>query len=262
MKFLDFIILPTLLILLGGISSAILSYYSARKTKNTQKNLSVGMLFASLIVIVGGLLSGYSNYKKSLLIDSKTDQIIAVSKDNTELGKQIAELSKQNRKLNEYTINSITGGTSFCYYVIAIGPSLSDKCFLRMLMHSGEFPLFDLSIRIHDSYKNSKIIKSGNWNYDSFKDAEEILKKTTFFKYSQGNPFEDFSEVFCLPEETDEQRYSIFFTARNGDWHQTVKFRKINGKWKWATKVTRVNVVLDQYIHPDFPKDKDGNVLW
>ena len=209
MEFFNFILSPSVLIVLvGGVVSAILSYFSASKSEKTLKLLSKATLYASLLVIFGGILSGYSDFIKSKQLETKTDQIFALSKKNSDLGQQIAELSKRNQELNEYSINSITGGNSYCYYQLGINHSKPNNYLLRMLMHVGEFPIFDLSIRIVDSYKLSGALGNNKeFNLDKIRSAEQIIHKESYFKPGQGNIYEHVPELFRLPDDTDEQSY-------------------------------------------------------
>ncbi|MBD3830623.1 MAG: hypothetical protein IE890_09050, partial [Arcobacter sp.] len=59
------------------------------------------------------------------------------------------------------------------------------------------------------------------------------------------------------------QSYNIFFTARNGSFTQLLRFKKINGLWLSATKVTnKDNVILYERIDDNYPREISGNISW
>lgn len=265
MPFLKFIISPaTIVILIGGLTIAIFGYLASNKEKKTTpKYISVGALIGGLLVIIGGVLSGYSDFKQTNLLNIRTEQIYNLSKDNTKLSIRNTELSKLNKELNEYTINSITGGDSFCYYKIAYPGAVGSKnTFSRWLTHIGRFPIYDLSIRIYDSNKCSEITENKKFNFNELLRCQEYLNRASFYKLGNANFFQNMPEIIQLPSDVDKLSYSIFFTARNGEWLEQVVFRKIQNKWTWAFQVKRHDIVLVEEIQPDFPKEEDGQILW
>jgi hypothetical protein len=67
---------------------------------------------------------------------------------------------------------------------------------------------------------------------------------------------------------TDEQDYNVFLGARNGFFTQVLRFRRIDGQWKVATRVERQTLdegdhqVLYEKVDTGFPLDEHGKVDW
>jgi hypothetical protein len=265
MQFIKFIISPDILIILiGGLVTLVFGYLSSNKEeKPLPKSIARGTFIGGILVIIGGILSGYSDFQQSNLLNIRTEQIYNLSQDNAKLSRQNASLSEQNKELNTYTINSITGGESYCYYKIACpGIVGSDNNFSRWLTHVGTFPIYDLSIRIFDSSKCSKATENDRFSFEELLRCQEYYHNASFFKLGNANFFQNMPEMVKLPKEGDKISYSVFFTARNGEWLERVVFRKIQNKWLCAFQVKRLDKVLIEKIPPDFPKEKDGQVLW
>jgi hypothetical protein len=62
----------------------------------------------------------------------------------------------------------------------------------------------------------------------------------------------------------DAHRYSIHFFALNDIFAQYLTLRKVNGMWRWASRVERDGAVIPNSIeiHSDFPRDEHGQVQW
>ena len=64
-----------------------------------------------------------------------------------------------------------------------------------------------------------------------------------------------------LPD-TEKQSYNIHIMSRNGSVMQMVRFLKVNGEWRIASKTMRGDDVLEEVIDPDFPRNESGEVQW
>jgi hypothetical protein len=64
-----------------------------------------------------------------------------------------------------------------------------------------------------------------------------------------------------LPD-SDEQKYIIDITARNGSVLQFLTCRRVNGVWKLAMKTHKMDNTVQETVEPDFPRDDTGNVQW
>lgn len=264
---------PTLAMLIGGLAIAFFGYLVTRSKKNqTPKSIAICSLIAGILVVIGGVMASIQQIRSEESLQIKTDSIEKLSERNTELSLQIADLAKRNADLNRYIASSLTGGDSFCYYVLfysGVGKDIIN----RMLTHVGQYPLYDLHIRIVDSNKTHQILEKEKqepglgaelWKEIEEK-AEERIQKPTFFKIGQGSLGTDIFEYFQLPPDENRQKYSIFFTARNGEWHQRISFRRVEGKWIWASRVTKLyekKTILTEQISSGFPRTSDGEIDW
>lgn len=251
------ITLPVLLSVLGGLITVILGFVVARLA-GVPKLIAVGAVCGGILALAGGVLLGFE-------ASEKTEEIAGLAQENSKLSKRIAELAEANVRLNEHINNSVTGGDSFCYYMLS---SLENSNSLeRLLVHFGEFPIYNLYIRIIDcnkvdeiqkKYKRQDLRMIRELQYE----ATETIRRGTLVKAGLGNIAADPIELFRLPSHADKQEYKIFFTARNGSWSQQVLLRRVNDKWTWATRVTRIDGVLRVYVSRDFPRDDKGEVNW
>ena len=252
--FLKYLCNPTTIALvLGGILTSFFGFLAGiLKSEQTPKWIAWGSFIAGLIVIGAGILSGYQ------------DQLTAESA--LKKTKQIAEISQKNAELNKKISASITGGNSYCYFLISIS-SKSNIADL-MLITEGEYPLFDVELQIHDIEKRIE-----NFITKPQKGIASNLSQTEFFKLlnksskivkignispHQGYPF----EPLLLPNDANKKTYQIDIFARNGRIIQFVQFRKIQGKWKKAEKMLLHDGIVKKYIPSDFPRDDDSKIIW
>ena len=186
--------------------------------------------------------------KVNTLVQGK-DELIEVNKQLSssleEKTKEIIYLNEKNSILYEHTYKYMTGYDSYCYFEHFHNVINPPNIITRQLVHVGKYPLYDLHIRIFD--------------VNSFKNTP-IYKDTLFFS-GQANINVNIEHI-KLPTDIDHQKYSIFFQARNGIWHQNVSFRRVDGKWKLAMWVGGEEKRLKEYVSEDFPRDVDGKVLW
>lgn len=156
-------------------------------------------------------------------------------------------------------IKTITGGESFCYLMIA------DNGTLPTFIHSGNYPLTDVSVRIVDMQKWNQIIAANpHPSLQEFRSADTNV------------------ELGNLPVHTALQRgaiqlvgksqssFNIFYSARNGFWTQELRLQLVEGKWLTATRVTRTEIgtnkkipeKLFERIDKGFPRNSKGEVDW
>lgn len=251
--------LPVIATLVGGFVTALFGFLAARSdTPRTPKFIAIGALVGGLLVLLGGLFSGFQSAKEAELLQSRTQEISDLSKTNAALNARIAGLATENAQLSREIANSMTGGDSFCYFLHSF-PVNTDNTIMRMLIHVGRYPLHDLRIRIVDGNKLREI---SSVSENEIEKTQTRIYKPTFFKPGQGDGFPH--DYVNLPPDKDYQSYSIFFTAVNGEWHQQVSFRRVEGKWKLATKVTNYSegLLMPEQVRGDFPRDTNGNVKW
>lgn len=216
------------------------------------------IFFGALITIVGGLMTAWGTYKLNKTssekiekiketgdtINKKSDQQLDEVKElkstidnlNKKTSKQqetIVKLSEQNYDLSlqlskstETLYGNLTGGDSFCE--LKIKP-LDNGRAQMILLNNGEFPIYEVSIRILDLdlFDASKIKTIKDF------DKDQILLNIGNIPKQTGIPLENLTSDFSK----DYKAFNIFFIARNGHFTQTTRLYKINGKWKESIKI-------------------------
>lgn len=195
---------------------------------------AVLMLVGAIISAVGALWAAQQQATSERELRQKSDEI-------AELNKQIAL--------------SITGGDSFAYLIpIRLGVSTSSLA----IIHRGEYPLYDLTLRVVDLEK---------WK------ARDRQKPISFFDMQRDEIRLDIGNVAAnqarvvgpMQIDSDSLRWNIFFSARNGFYTQLLRLKRINGELKTALKVTR-NLPSGEaetlQIDPAYPLGNDGKVEW
>ena len=184
------------------------------------------------------------------LLQSTTDSLNIKS---TEQQKTILDLSKQNSELSlqlsqstQTLYGNLTGGDSYCELIIK--PINSITAELTLVSH-GEYPLYELSLRIVDlDVFNKTEIKS----LDDIAKTQVILNVGNVpVKSAQflGQIRADFS--------IDYKAFNIFYNARNGFFTQGTRMFKIENSWKGATSISSLtsNKLLYEKSDPSIPKE-------
>jgi len=166
--------------------------------------------------------------------------------------RELRAKSEEIAGLNREITNLVTGGDSFCYLAIGSIDSKTNRG-IPIVLHQGEHPLFDINVRIVDLQKLREI-KDNTWT--SFSQAQTNLPVGNLAKGTGLT-----MDPFDLGSSTGRD-FNIFFIARNGQFTQKLRLRKINDKWVRATKIERDGKVIFEKIDIDFPKSNEGNVQW
>lgn len=179
--------------------------------------------------------------------------------------RKIVEKSEEIARLNEKITGSITGGNSFAY-VLFLSINMELNSSLLSVVQKGDYPLYDISIRIVDVDKFSLFKnQEGPLDYNKISKAEKVL--------NIGNLGSGHSTILApwkFPNK-NSVNYNIFIGARNGLITELVRMKRVNGVWKTAYKVIRqifekdmkveVETLLEK-IDPDFPTNIHGEVDW
>ncbi|TKB70683.1 MAG: hypothetical protein E8D52_00900 [Nitrospira sp.] len=209
-------------------------------------------------VLIGSLLVAWATFwfrsprkkrKRELLIFlGATVSIVAAFLASA----QQAAQERRIAELNEHIASSITGGNSFAYITVLLQfnpPRL-------ILLHQGEYPLYDVTVRIVD------LEKTKQKGY-SISDLENEVQ------FSIGNLAPHQSQVLKpISLSNDSLRWNIFFSARNQFFTELLRMRRIDNQWKTALKVINLPVegeqskTLLEKIDPGFPLEKSGHVDW
>lgn len=270
MKFLEHLFnVNTAALVIGGILIFLFSFLAAiSKEKRILKWIALGSFLAGMIVLFAGLLSEYKGQQASKLLQSKTEEV-------AKLSQEIAELAKTNANLNKEIAGSLTGGDSFCYLMPV--PSFTEANTLAFnLNHSGKYPMYDVHIEIWDDTINENVdlgaIFEKHFGYQKKytveeylsrskekKDEEskknavmnneimEIINRARLIDKSIGTITHDVNRqgvtlyIFNLLSDRDHQEFSVHIHARNGYFHQKIKFKVVDGRW-------RMNSTLEKSI--------------
>lgn len=185
--------------------------------------------------------AGETERSKNLLVDGWTKP---KSGETVEINKQLA--------------SSVTGGVSFAYIL----PSFFDPTHnspMFTLVHQGEYPLYDLTVRILDISIFDNIMGQNNSYSDKLRDEVEL-------SVSNIAPNQT-SMLKTVQLGTGPLRWNLFFSARTGYFTELLRVRRVGNEWKTALKVIRTrspskNEVLLEKIDSGYPLSKDGQVEW
>lgn len=174
-----------------------------------------------------------------------------------DLYRQLAEKSNEIARLNREVAKSITGGNSFCYLALTLGGGETNTPNI-VFVHKGRYPLYDVGVRIVDLEK---------WGRLGKKLTMQDLRQTDTY-INLGNLSRNqvsLKGTLKLPD-SGQQRFNIFFSARNGFWNQALRLKRVSGHWRMASKVTRrlngKTVTVYRKVDSDFPRNEAGQVNW
>jgi len=127
------------------------------------------------------------------------------------------------------------------------------------LVHQGEYPLYDLTVRILDMATFDNVVRQNNSYSDKLR--EEVQLRLSNIAPNQS------SMLKTVQLGTDPLKWNLFFNARNGFFTELLRVRRVGNEWKTALKVIRsrspsnVQVLLEK-IDSGYPLSKDGQVEW
>jgi hypothetical protein len=155
-----------------------------------------------------------------------------------------------------------TGGDSFIYLEPSfIGPGGRREGIVDIsLRHRGLYPVYDTYIRIVDLEKFSEAVKVRNGldlyrtQYERYRNFERLDPNRIVMNF----------ERWQLPSDADYRGYNIFFSSRNREYAQALRFRRINGEWMVSMQVAPLGggqTLLEQGLQ-FLPHDEKGRPQW
>jgi len=164
---------------------------------------------------------------------------------------RISEVVTKLEKNTERQIGMTTGGDSFAELVPAPFNSLDPRGF--GLMHRGEYPLYDMTVRIVDIQRIDEIGNSEASSENTY--SIDVLASGHVKPIQLNSP--------ATRLKTGEvRRYNIFISARNGSTVQMLQMTHVNGILRTATAIDNgIKEFYSDAAH-DYPKDKAGNIDW
>lgn len=155
-----------------------------------------------------------------------------VAKLNTALQGKLLHQNDVISGLAEKSVNSVMGGTGYCY-LVHYPPDDDSGTFT--VVQQGEFPIYEIHVRALDMTSLNAIEKHPST--DSAKQTPELA--TLFDIPSMAPGTANIGTVHIPIRHTDQQDYNIFFSARNGIWTELLRMRKVDGLWAQAILVKR-----------------------
>ena len=187
--------------------------------------------------------------------------IIVVVTDEMAKREEMAELSNRLNLLQDQgkvAEHLVTGGDSYCY-LNAVGTA--DYRDL-VLVHQGDFPLYDLQIRVVDLDKFYAIAEA-----NPHPTREQLAAADSVYYLGTLNPNQ--AQIICnlrLPADKDEKGYNVFILARNGELSEPLRFRRVNGTWRQAFRVEKTEAnpskARIEKVENGFPRNEKGDVHW
>ena len=221
----------TVVIFVGVILTAVGSFVSAViATRTSAKNQSIrarSWVIAGAVVAFGGdCISGWGG-------------VLA---------------SREAAKVNHRVLGSISGGDSFAYLKFIFQGKDSYRP-LVVVIHQGEYPMYDVKVRIVDQDQWNKIGRTDT-SLEALREAETYIeignlppKRVSMPRLRWQMPYRQ------------EVNYLVEISARNGSVTELLRLRRVAGEWRWALRVTRDmegKIPLVEEIEPEFP----GKVTW
>jgi len=185
------------------------------------------------VVLVGAIITAFGGW---LTFQTR----LQFERELREKSDEIAEL---NRKIADW----VTGGESFCRISVGVGDGSSDTVELRLL-NKGEYPLYEVSMTIFDWNRRVPI--------------ETTLPIPNPVPRSANLPL----GTLELPKELDQNAYTIMIHARNGTVEQRVGLARINGAWRFGTRVYKGfqrpgSEILYENVPEEFPDPPRGFIF-
>ena len=244
-----------ILVILVGLYKENLKELESSGLKQTRKLLLTN--FA--LVLIGGSIIFLGVYRENLHREKNEQQqaeIISLQKNIINSQEKLIARSEEITELNKKSANLITGGDSYCFLGVSDLTTMGDHP-LRLAVHRGKYPLYDVQVRIADFDKFAAFDKSGRHSYDDFMKTSEVLKignlsPGQFLTLGQWN----------LKDAGNIKKYNVFIMAKNGNVDQNIFLKKINGHWKLATRVFKQanhkRKILYEEIDPALSKKDIG----
>lgn len=174
-----------------------------------------------LLALVGFVVLGLASIRVAREQEKRTEQ---AEREAKAAHKQVMESQQRLEALT-------TGGDSYCY--LALSDS-DGKTAIPAFHHAGKNPLQDVKYRLVDAATGNVIVA----------DSLGTLAVDTTYANLKRVP------VF------DGMAINAFFEARNGLWRQTLRVRRIGGRWVQAVSVWRTpsNKPEELVFEGDYPR--------
>jgi cell division protein FtsB len=264
------------------ITASLVAAANTLLDRNTDRRKRVLASVAAALGIVGavytwraGVHSAAEFRKNNEELARRETEIATLSREsrdlaraNAELGRALAQRSDQIAVLSRQAIANVTGGDSFCYLDLSYlnGPSP-----LPALITGGDNPVYDLQVRIVDLELSDRIEKEREaagrpLTFNTFSAAERVVKLTDTIP---PHAYRLLQEVSWPTLTGDAKSYNIFFFARNGEYIEQLRLRRVAGSWARALRVYKVlpgkrgiKQLMEPRVEAAFPRNAAGKIDW
>jgi hypothetical protein len=162
-----------------------------------------------------------------------------------------------------YQVSYQTGGESFAYIEPAFVYPITPKDYIvtTYLMHKGQYPLYDLIVRVTDIEKLDEQVTQ---NPSGLLNPFQYQQSYTWPRLEAETAAMPFI-TWQLPQDRDEQSYNIGIASprnfKRGVFQQ-LRCRRIDGEWRIALRVMRDDQVLIERGQQYLPRDEKGQAIW
>jgi hypothetical protein len=209
------------------------------------------LLLGAVASAVGATMTAYQTNRERAENAEKQAAAERVLREKTE------EIARLNREIAA----SVTGGSAFPYMSVAGEPGgIPDNPMVTLHNDSG-YPLYDLSFRLVDFDEADKLKGRKTVSF------EEVLGTVRGVGNVGPKQIVFIGRILPLSMTATRKTFNVFFTARNGSFSQHFQFRRIEGHWQVATKMSRdlpdnKSEPIYERVDPLFPKLPDGSPDW
>jgi len=217
---------------------AVINFYKKESNTLSFVNVDIINIFGASFILVSWFSEQYFRITGQAKVEDNLEKI----------EKRANDIFDNLEARTSLIFSQISGGNSFCYVGITenyLGRSLT-------VQHQGDYPLYDLTIRVVDLDK----FNAHSANPKATRDYEKRFSIGTMLP----KHFSDLCTV-SLSEEECSKRFNIFFYARNGMFHEQLRLKKENNEWLSAIKVDRDKTLLES-VSENYPKNMSGEVDW
>jgi hypothetical protein len=217
---------PALLTTAGGVLVAAALFIGDGDDQKQRTRIQVMRLVGAVMAASGAFWSGHRQIKSGA--------------ENKIRNEKLLDLSEKLRC-------SMTGGDGFCYGY----PMMTNSGqFQWNFIHSGEFPLYDVQVRIHDMRKPIAT-SSSTLNLGTL-----FPGRAHFYGNLPG----------AIEIRTPAQSFNLFFVARNGSWTQEIRWVEKPGVLAVANRVLRDGRSISEpvlyEVSPEYPGDTPSKDAW
>ncbi|KZL24537.1 hypothetical protein [Pseudovibrio sp. WM33] len=173
-------------------------------------------------------------------LNEKTDKVTTLQRLLLIKSNQVEDLQRQGLGKLEDQIGHVTGGDSFPVFLLEPNGNHSSPIWEALAVIEGKFALHRVEISAVHLRDGAK---------------PEIVHAPTIERMRQGQPYNNIGLRFDL-RGVDEPEIIINSRANNGSFRQVIKFKQIDGIYKYAYKITDgidPTVVLKTKDYADLP---------
>lgn len=195
-------------------------------------------------------------------ISLATQETARIQSLNTQLQERLLTQSGTILGLSQDAIKTTTGGNSFCYmsFLDSVAPSTTYS--VPVFFAVGKYPLYEVSARVGDLDKLFSLPSdTGAHALASGRLSENTIQIGSI---AAGSVWMNESIKLGL-DNFNKRSFNVFFTARNGFWHEALRMRLVGGRWLRAYRVwdeVHKEKVLINHVDKGYPLKEDGSVEW